>query len=283
MNGSGNRITGRLVVGLIMAGLGVLWTLDNLGLTDASRIVRWWPALLVMYGIMKLLGIGVARRVGAGAILSAVGAVLLLGPLFHVHVSWLPVFLIAAGVALIVRSTRSDYVQSWGSTTDSDNQVRLFAMMGAVTRRSRATAFRGGDLSAVMGGVQLDLTQAELDNGRAVLDVFAMWGGIDIRVPDDWRVELEVTPVMGSFEDNSHPGSEGPVTGTLVIRGFVMMGGGEVKNRPLREGEGPRVMVGVGRMRRRDRYRNRGWGEPDAPPPGDPGERPGGEPPVQPR
>ena len=89
-------------------------------------------------------------------------------------------------------------------------------------------AFRGGELTAFMGGCDIDLRQAAI-HGEAVIDVFAMWGGIDIRVPDDWRVIGRVTPIMGGFEDKTRP-PRGAAAHTLVIRGFVLMGGVEVKN-----------------------------------------------------
>jgi hypothetical protein len=59
--------------------------------------------------------------------------------------------------------------------------------------------------------------------------VFAMWGGIEIRVPDDWTVVSRVTPVLGGFDDKTRP-SPGAGAHRLVIRGFAIMGGIEVKN-----------------------------------------------------
>ena len=133
---------------------------------------------------------------------------------------------------------------------DSGEYVRSFAAMGAVTRRNDSPNFRGGELSAVMGGVDLDLEGARPADGRAVIDVFAIWGGIEIRVPDDWRVEVEATPVMAGIESNARlaPGVE-PV-GTLVVRGFVMMGGVEIKNTSRKDDrDGIRVRVRAGTRR----------------------------------
>lgn len=54
-----------------------------------------------------------------------------------------------------------------------------------------------------MGGVELDLRQCAATGGESVMDVFAIWGGIVIRVPADWEVVSEVTPLMGGVDDRS--------------------------------------------------------------------------------
>ena len=79
-----------------------------------------------------------------------------------------------------------------------------------------------------MGGCEIDLRQASID-GEAVIDVFALWGGIEIRVPEDWTVVSRVMPILGGVEDKTRP----PQTAAgkrLVVRGFVVMAGVEMKN-----------------------------------------------------
>ena len=61
------NFTGRLVFGLIVLTLGVMWTLDNLGIIDSAPILRWWPALLLAAGLARLTGIGARQSVVSGA------------------------------------------------------------------------------------------------------------------------------------------------------------------------------------------------------------------------
>jgi hypothetical protein len=70
-----------------------------------------------------------------------------------------------------------------GAALDSRNEVKALAMLGGVKWASDAPDFQGGEITAVMGGAHLDLRRATLRN-RAVLDTFAMWGGIELVVPD---------------------------------------------------------------------------------------------------
>ena len=232
MNERANPLSGRLIIGLVLVTLGALWTMDNLGLVDASTILRWWPAVLVAVGLMKVTGLGMQRTVATGWLFTIAGGVMLLHAAhvirFGLGELW-PIFLIVAGLQVVFRAMRRGHVPS-GPATDADDWVHGFALMGGFSRRNQSERLRGGDLFAMMGGVELDLNGATPANGRAVVEVFAMWGGIEIFVPDDWRVESEVVPVMGAFQDSTRLAADVPVAGTLVVRGLVMMGGVEVKN-----------------------------------------------------
>jgi len=106
--------------------------------------------------------------------------------------------------------------------------LSAMAILSGVNRGNNWPAFRGGDLTAVMGGCEIDLRQAAI-NGDATIDVFAVWGGIEIRVPENWTVAFHVTPILGGVEDKTRP-SLGSTAHRLTIRGVVVMGAVEVKN-----------------------------------------------------
>ena len=107
--------------------------------------------------------------------------------------------------------------------------MRSFAFMSGCEMRPVSRPFRGADLTAVMGGVKLDLTDARMEGEVAVIDVFAFWGGVEVHVPPDWSVTSKVTTLLGGFIDKRRPTSVIP-TKTLVLRGTVVMSGIEVKN-----------------------------------------------------
>jgi hypothetical protein len=62
---------------------------------------------------------------------------------------------------------------------------------------------------------------------RAVINVFAMMGGVVLRIPEDWAVQSNVTALMGGVDDKSRPPAE--PAGTLVLEGSALMGGIEIK------------------------------------------------------
>jgi len=229
-NPRGSQMTARLVVGLIIFTLGTLWTLDNLGVLDADRILRWWPALLVFLGLGKVTGLIPRRQVVLGSVFACIGFVLLGNALdwfsFHLWQLW-PVFLIIAGTSLVMRSIRGP--GSGAESSDRNAEVHTFAMMAGIRQKFDSADFRGGDASALMGGCEIDLRSARTTVPQVVIDVFAWWGGIDLFVPRDWRVVNEVVPIMGGVDDQSLP-TDGPIHTTLVLRGAAIMGGIEIKN-----------------------------------------------------
>lgn len=223
-------ISARVIMGLAMVALGVLWTLDNLGMLDAEPIVRWWPLLVIGFGVTKLLGLGTPRNPAAGTILSVVGFWLLAGGLGFgwVDISLLfPLLLLALGVHLLTRSFRTQAIA--GSSDDPSATLSTFAFWSGIDRKAVSQDFRGGDATAVMGGVNVDLRQARPAPGGAVLDLFVWWGGVEIRIPEQWKVVNEANVVMGGIEDKSKAPSP-DARDALILRGLVIMGGVEIKN-----------------------------------------------------
>ncbi|HUR81997.1 MAG TPA: DUF5668 domain-containing protein [Thermoanaerobaculia bacterium] len=225
------RITPRLVVGFGILALGILWTLDNLGIVESEPITRWWPALLILIGGVQLFNRR-SNTVGP-LILMIIGTVLVLRRLHWVYLDLgdlIPIGIAILGAKLIwdalVRRGRT----TRGDDTDPDSDVHAFAMLAGVKRQSTAAEFRGGDANAIMGGVELDLRNAHMNDGaEATVDAFALWGGVEIWVPPHWRVVPSVMPLMGAFVDKTThvAGTTGPV---LYVRGTAVMGGIEVKN-----------------------------------------------------
>jgi len=120
---------------------------------------------------------------------------------------------------------------------DRSEKLSMFAVWSSVRRASAASPFRGGDITAIMGGGQLDLRLATIPNGEeAVLDIVAVMGGVEIIVPSSWEVSTPILPFMGGVEDKRLPTLPNDPNvarrengGRLVLRGLVMMGGVHIK------------------------------------------------------
>lgn len=225
-----NPFTPRLVVGFGILVFGVLLLLDNLDLIEANHLIRYlFPSVLLGVGAAVL-----AQRSGWGWLWVTAGGWTLLDALDVIDLDFwqifFPIALVAVGFIMVTRGARGSSARP-GTAADRENATHAFAFMSGNVRRNDSAAYRGGDLMAFMGGVELDLRQARAIPEGAVIDAFTMWGGIEIKVPEGWRVVSEVLPLLGGFEDNTKPPADpSAVVGRLVVRGVAIMGGIEVKN-----------------------------------------------------
>src|SRR5437867_2143235 len=177
------RLTSQLFAGLVLAGLGVLFTLDNLHILHARDVLRYWPAILLILGISQ---VAQARSIGSmigGSIWIVFGAILL-GERLHLISSGLrfwPLLLVAVGVWIVVRSLTA--AGPFG-TTDSSARLSALAVLGGVDRRVTSAGFQGADITAFMGGGKLDLREAKVAGAEAVVDILAVMGGFEIVAPE---------------------------------------------------------------------------------------------------
>ena len=225
-----SRITGRLVMGVVVILLGVIFLLDQLHVAEARHLLRFLPAFPLVLGLMLLTGVGFRRHVAGGIVLSAVSTFLLLRALGWLDIRlWMlwPVALIAVGAWLVVASVRGP--ASRDKLEKGASSIEAFALWSGSSRKVVSEDFRGGEVTAIMGGHEIDLRPAKMASGTAVIDLFVWWGGVEIKVPADWKVTNEALVIMGGVDDKSRA-PEGEVRGHLVLKGAIIMGGVEVKN-----------------------------------------------------
>ncbi len=237
--GPGSAVTPRMIVGLAIALFGVVLVLDRLNLVDADQALRWWPAVIVAVGALIYTQ---SRRVGGGVngiIVMIIGGWLLLNSVGVLRVGfwemfW-PLILVGIGSMLVLQSMRRRTREVSGG--DRDNTMNAFAVLSGIKRTSAAERFRGGEITAFMGGAQLDLRQAVIPPGEeASLEIFIVMGGCEIWVPPTWTVETPLVPVMGGVDDKRLPvlpGADnlaGRPAPRLVLRGLILMGGIEIKS-----------------------------------------------------
>jgi hypothetical protein len=201
--------------------IGMLLALDQLGWVEANHLMRFWPLLVVLYGLAILQRGG--RGVIYGTIVVLVGGWLLLNTLHWLILEpwqfiW-PLILVVVGARILMRSGEPRWQAPETSgpqpTANLGNQpgsppalehISLFGMMGGTKRRVAGAIFRSADMTSLMGGCELDLRDALLGaDGAAHVEVFSLMGGNHIFVPPNWTVILQVTPIMGGVEDKTRP------------------------------------------------------------------------------
>jgi predicted membrane protein len=247
-----------LFSGLVFVAIGAVFLLGNMGILDVNRILQFWPVILIAGGMFKIIESGDDYADSSGIFWIVIGGLFLLGNLGILRVAfrdlW-PVVLIGIGALMLWRSalatrprrdspeesTASSSTENATSTStaggdegaataaSSNSVISAMAILGSVERRNNSPDFRGGSATAVMGRCEIDLRAATITaTHQAVLEVFAMWGGIEVRVPPDWTVVSQVDPILGGYDDSTQPPKE--ESKRFIIRGSVIMGGIEVTN-----------------------------------------------------
>jgi hypothetical protein len=227
-----NRATNQVVLGLLVVGMGILFLLDNLDILNIRHAIGFWPLVFIVTGCAALLGNGPRSGNYMGGVLIAVGVLMVLGRMGFFYISWgtlWPLVMIALGGLVLYRSLGPGRVTRAGAAADAgpEHVVDIVAVLGGFERRVSTQDFRGGEITAVMGGCALDLREASIVK-EAVINVFTIWGGITVRVPPDWTVVLNGTPVMGGFAEKTVTPPD--ASKRLVITGYAIMGGVEVRN-----------------------------------------------------
>lgn len=221
----------QIIVGGFVIVFGLLFLLDNLNIFDFSPRA-FWPVVFIVFGIAKLLDTRSPSGTFIGWALIGVGTVLLLNRLGFIYFSlrtlW-PILMIALGAVVVYKAVtgRRDMSKAVSLKEGDDSVVDITAILGGFERRVTTQHFRGGEVTAIMGGCELDMRGSSID-GEAVINVFAGMGGISIKVPPDWTVILHGTPILGGFEEKTAtPPNDSK---RLIIKGYAIMGGVEVRN-----------------------------------------------------
>jgi len=213
-------------------------------LLDMAELVPWsvwdfWPVLLIAWGVALIVGRPWVWRVGV----HRDGEHTIVGALAEEH-----------GARARERAerlrTKAERVQARaervrqhaerlqmhaeridrgdrGETDTSRFHVDVF--MSNVSRSITTQELEHGSVTALMGGVDVDLRAADLAGGKATIDVSLVMGGLNLIVPDDWVVEFEGSPIMGSVDDQSRRPAGEP-DGRLLVEGTVLMSSIIIRN-----------------------------------------------------
>ncbi|MDH7516079.1 MAG: DUF5668 domain-containing protein [Bacteroidota bacterium] len=221
----------RLIIGICIILAGIILLLENLGV-ESGWLFRYWPLAIVAWGLGTIVN---TDRPGVrllGGVILVIGLLVLARNLEWVSFSigdlW-PLLLIAVGVGILSRGVRP--FQRTGTDTSLENTsfIKASAVLGAFHRRFASDDFTGGEITAVLGGGEIDLRAASMRRDEAVLDVFVLLGGVELFIPKDWNVRITGTPILGGYEDKTFPPADKNAP-RLIIRGSVILGGVEIMN-----------------------------------------------------
>ncbi len=233
-----SHVENRYLVGFLflVAGLALLFNYYDILPWALPNWVFSWKTLLVFLGVIFMAS---RRNKTTGLVLFTIGAVFLAGDIFNVGLREvirivIPVALIIAGLAIIMKrqsfTPKQINIPEGADVNDYLNDTNIF---GGGERKIKTQNFKGGQLTAIFGGSEIDLRHSDMAPGVNAIDMLCIFGGTSLKIPSDWEVKNEVTAIFGGFSDertleksdpNEQPGK------ILYLKGLVLFGGGEIKS-----------------------------------------------------
>lgn len=242
----------RLLIGIVFLIAGSLLMAYKMG----APLPNWlftWPVLLIVIGF--LIGIQNGFRNPGGIILIIIGAVFLsdkLIPDIQLGNFIAPIIIITIGLIFIFRPRRNwqycdrmkierekwrahqtadDHPQEINADANESEVINSTSVFGGVKKNILSKNFRGGEITCFMGGAEINLLQADIQQPVS-LDITAVFGGAKIIVPSNWTVKSEVSAVFGGVEDKRPFLAETnfDTRKTLIISGSAVFGGIEINS-----------------------------------------------------
>lgn len=189
-----------------------------------------WQTFLILLGIILLFS---KTSKLSGIVLIFIGGIFIIpeftGYDLHYRKIFLPIILILIGIGILFKKqkTKNPFKKGIASTSGILNESAIFSGSEIIFTESE---FRGGEINAIFGGYHLNLTKTNLPLGTTFLEMNAIFGGIEIVVPDTWKVTSKTTAVFGAFEDKRYNKIVLDAERELVITGSIIFGSGELKS-----------------------------------------------------
>lgn len=216
----------RYITGLLIVLLGIVVLLANINFGSTRALLAdWWPLGFIIAGLLMLWN---SRSNVLWAIfVIGMGGLMLLNNLTSFDINLgdliLPAVLMVFGLSMILNARNSGSAHLDKGTDTED----ITAILGGSTNRNTSKKFEGGNITAILGGVELDLSKATVVDGSTVT-VFAAMGGVTLHVPENVIVKNRASVLLGGVEDKFRP-AEDKHNPVLYLKGTILMGGVDIK------------------------------------------------------
>jgi len=223
-----NNIQANTIIGIIIILIGGAFLARNFDIIPyfyLGMIFRWQTILIV---------IGLAMYISSNN--KSVGiTIIIIGLLGLIPDIW-PLIFIALGGYIILKNKRTipqnSEENTFSGSPDPSQMINDTSIFGGGNKKFQINNFRGGNITAIFGGSEINFMDSTLADGINKLNVFFLFGGSSFAVPSDWNVSIQTINIFGGFKDKRviQQSQEFDSNKQLVITGIVLFGGGDLKN-----------------------------------------------------
>lgn len=205
-----------IILGIVLIIIGIVFLGNEFGVWNVSIFFDgWWTLIIIIPSALNLFQHGSKLSSALGLL---IGMLLLLAA--RDKISWadvgkifLPAMLILLGFSVIFK--KNFKLGKVKNKEDMDNYVAIFS---GTEDNIDAQKFLGTNITAVFGGVELNLKNAIIDQD-VVINCTAVFGGIDLILPDNVKVKTSGVPIFGGIENKRINKSQ--VEGSTVYINYV--------------------------------------------------------------
>ena len=204
--------------GIVLIVVGILFLGRNMNWWNFSIFFRgWWTLFLIVPSIISLVR---KESMGTSFLILVLGVLMLLASQNVIDWStiwkvFLPIIIMVVGLSIIFGNRKVKTKKVKGNAKE---YVAIFSGVDEVINKIE-NDFK---MTAVFGGIELDMRDVTLDSDL-VIDCFTLFGGIDIRLPKDVKVEVNGLPIFGGVENKYRNNNEAKVT--VYINHTTICGG----------------------------------------------------------
>jgi predicted membrane protein len=220
----------RNFIGIILIIIGIGFLLGQFNVWNFTEIIAvWWPSIIIALGIYRIATDRPSLWFGLlvfifGAMLQADHLDLLPWGFWN---SFWPVLLIFAGIWLITSRLVRDK-----NSRKKDNILNDFYIFSGAEQRIETQNFQGGTITALFGGAELDLRNSKIIEPEINLEMNAIFGGIELVVPEEWIVKVSGLPLFGGLDNKTKKSAldDERIKPVIKIKYLALFGGIEIKN-----------------------------------------------------
>ncbi len=220
----------RIILGVLLVALCTLFLLDNYNIISFSFPFQIfdWRNILIIIGVFLLS----SARFEPGIILISIG---LIG---HFPQFW-PILLVILGLSIIFKpkfNKGKSHNQPFFNADHTKLNVNEFiddkSIFGGGQKFIKSESFKGGKITAIFGGSEIDLFDSKLADGINYLEIVCIFGGCTLHIPKEWNVEFDVIPIFGGYSDSRRkiPNLVYNPNSKIIIKGTCVFGGFEIKD-----------------------------------------------------
>jgi predicted membrane protein len=235
-----SKLAKKGALGFVIIAAGILLLGFNFDLVPGyiHHILFSWQMLLIVIGAVSLF---TSENRTPGLVLLFIGGFFIIPRILDFDTSkiFFPMILIGIGLLILFRrglgsKYRTPKFTGFDNTIDTTYEEEGYINESNIFSGSKHKVvnqvFKGGKVSNIFGGTEIDLTQATLAEGRNELIIECIFGGVTLIVPSDWKVVLNMSSVMGGFSDKRSYVKESLDSRVLIVKGTAIFGGGELKS-----------------------------------------------------